>query len=70
MASLLAFPVQFSCPTCKRPCGEDELSECLRCGQRYCSNDDWTCQCDRDAVEILERGNHDEGLPVLENIGR
>jgi hypothetical protein len=54
-ATVLAFPVQFSCPTCSRPCGEDELSDCLRCGQRYCSHDDWTCQCDRDAAEILSR---------------
>lgn len=54
--NLLAFPVQFSCPTCGRACGEDELSECLRCGQQYCERDSWQCQCDRDAAEILQRG--------------
>lgn len=53
--TVLQFPIQLSCPTCGRACGDDELSECLRCGQRYCSNDEWTCQCDRDAVEIAER---------------
>jgi hypothetical protein len=52
---LLQFPIQFSCPTCSRPCGEDELSECLRCGQRYCSQDSWEYQCDRDAAEMQQR---------------
>ena len=56
MATLFAFPVQFSCPTCSRPCCEDDLSECLRCGLRYCQSDSWECQCDRDAAEILSRG--------------
>jgi hypothetical protein len=56
MAKLLAFPVQHSCPSCSRPCGEDELSECLRCGLRYCSNPAcWECQCDRDALEMVQR---------------
>ena len=54
-STVLKFPVRFSCPTCQRPCGEDELSECLRCGQRYCSNDSWDCQCDLDALDMLNR---------------
>ena len=53
--TVLQFAVQHSCPTCGRACGEDELSECLRCGQRYCERDTWECQCDRDAAEIIER---------------
>jgi len=55
MADLLQFPAQHVCPTCNRPCGQDELSECLRCGRQYCKHDDWTCQCDRDAADILSR---------------
>lgn len=55
-AKVLQFPVKHACPTCGRPCGEDELSECLRCGQKYCERDSWECQCDRTAREILLRG--------------
>jgi len=70
-ATLFAFPVQHACPTCNRMCSPEELSECLRCGQQYCSKDSWECECDRMAREIIERGgNHDEGLSVPENIGR
>ena len=55
-ATILDFPVAFTCPTCGRPCAEDELtSECLRCGQQFCGKDDGQCQCDRDAVEMLAR---------------
>jgi hypothetical protein len=51
---VLAFPITNACSNCQRQCGDDELSECLRCGARYCSCS-WQCQCDRDAVEILSR---------------
>jgi len=54
-SNLLDFPVQHSCPTCNRVCSEEDLSECLRCGQQYCSKDSWECACDREADEILER---------------
>ncbi len=56
MATLLAFPVQHACPTCKRMCSPEELSECLGCGQQYCSKDSWECDCDRRARDIVERG--------------
>ena len=55
MTNLLMFPTQLTCPTCGRPCGEDELSECLRCGQQYCQRDSWECECDRIAAEIIDR---------------
>jgi hypothetical protein len=55
MAKLLAFPVQHVCPTCNRPCSDEDLSECLRCGQQYCSKDSWECDCDRRAQDIIER---------------
>lgn len=62
MSNVLAFPAQLSCPTCGRACGDDELSECLRCGQQYCSGDDWTCQCDRDSTELMQRASRPVGL--------
>ena len=52
---ILAFPVQHSCPKCGRVCSEEDLSDCLRCGQQYCSKDIWECQCNRNADEIVER---------------
>jgi hypothetical protein len=71
MATMLSFPVQHACPTCNRPCSDEDLSECLRCGQQYCSQDSWECDCDRTAREIIERGGtSDEGISVPENIGR
>jgi hypothetical protein len=51
---LLTFPITNPCSNCHRQCGDDELSECVRCGARYCSCS-WECQCDRDAVEIVSR---------------
>jgi hypothetical protein len=54
-ATVVDFQVQTKCPTCGRPCGADELSECLRCGQLYCSNDSWNCGCDTDARESMDR---------------
>jgi hypothetical protein len=59
---ILQFPLErvSTCPTCGRPCGDDELSECLRCGARYCQRDSWECECDRVAREIVERAR-----PVL-----
>jgi len=64
MSNVLAFPVQLACPTCGRPCGEDELSECTRCGQRYCQQDSWDCECDRTAREILARAQR--GFTLIE----
>ncbi len=43
-------------PTCGRACAEEDLSSCLRCGQRYCRYDSWECECDRQAAEMVERG--------------
>ena len=61
--NILQFPVQHACPTCARPCSPEDLSECLRCGQQYCSRDSWECECDRQALEIVERGtDHTRGL--------
>lgn len=56
-AHIIQFPTQHSCPTCGRACAPDELSECLTCGQQYCSRKecDWTCACDRFAVEMVGR---------------
>ncbi len=56
-ATLLQFPVQFACPTCGKPCSEDDLSECLTCGQQYCSHPacDWTCACDHMAADLAQR---------------
>jgi hypothetical protein len=56
LGTLLAFPVQHECPTCKRACSDEDLSECLSCGQKYCQFDSWDCACDRFAREIVERG--------------
>jgi hypothetical protein len=53
--NVLSFPVETSCPSCNRPCSEEDLSECLRCGQQYCSKDSWVCVCDREAEEVMER---------------
>jgi hypothetical protein len=55
LAPVLQFPVQHSCPTCNRACAEDELSECMRCGQQYCRFDSWDCECDRTAREMKQR---------------
>lgn len=54
---LLAFPVQHTCPTCHRACSPEDLSECIRCGQQYCNQDSWDCECDRTAREIVQRGS-------------
>jgi hypothetical protein len=57
-ADVLSFPVQHECPTCHRACAPDDLSECLTCGQKYCSRRgcDWTCACDRFAADVIQRG--------------
>lgn len=54
-SNVIDFPTITSCPTCNRPCSEEDLSECLRCGQQYCSRDTWECACDREADEVVER---------------
>lgn len=54
--NVLSFPIQTECPTCGRACSDEDLSECLRCGQRYCSKDSWECACDREAAEVIDRG--------------
>lgn len=59
---IIAFPVQYKCPTCSRACAEEDLSQCLRCGQRYCRYDSWECICDRDAADMVERGTRRAGL--------
>jgi hypothetical protein len=57
MANVLAFPVKHACPTCEAMCSPDDLSMCLRCGQEYCSQCSWECQCDRDAAEMVQRAD-------------
>lgn len=70
-AKILAFPVTNPCSGCGRQCADDELNECARCGARYCEKPEcWSCQCDRDAIEIVERA-HDvcyriTGAPITE----
>jgi hypothetical protein len=54
--NVVAFPAQTNCPTCGRACSDEDLSECLRCGQQYCSRDSWECECDREAAEVIDRG--------------
>ena len=54
---IVPFPPQHVCPTCNRVCSPEDLSECLTCGQQYCQRNDcdWTCACDRYAVEMYQR---------------
>lgn len=59
---IIDFPVQHKCPTCNRACSEEDLSQCLRCGQRYCRRDDWECECDRDASDMMSRAQTSVGL--------
>jgi hypothetical protein len=70
-ATILDFPVAFACPTCDRPCSEEDLSECLTCDQRYCSKDDWRCECDRIAAEIVSRAQQSPSFleRVLRRLG-
>ena len=70
-AKVLAFPVQHNCPTCERMCSPEDLSMCLRCGAQYCLNPAcWECQCDRDALEMMERAVEQKyrltGEPIAE----
>lgn len=53
-AKVIAFPVQTACDTCGRPCGPDQLSTCLTCGDKMCGNCD-KCRCDRLAADLFER---------------
>lgn len=64
-SNVLAFPAQTICPTCERACSEEDLSECLRCGQQYCSEDSWECECDRQATEIVDRARRAPSLKRL-----
>jgi hypothetical protein len=70
MAKVLAFPVQHNCPSCKQMCSPEDLSECLRCGALYCSQCSWECECDRQALEIVERAMEQKyrrtGEPIAE----
>jgi len=53
-SKVLPFIASVVCSNCGRACGDDELSECLRCGERYCECS-WDCVCDQTAREIMER---------------
>jgi hypothetical protein len=50
-AAVLNFPAAVTCQSCGRPCGEDELSECYACGDKFCgsarTNCKSICSCDR-----------------------
>lgn len=54
-AKILSFPVTNPCSVCGQQFDADELSGCLRCGAAYCRHCEWECQCDRDALEIVQR---------------
>lgn len=55
-AKVLTFPITNPCSGCGRQCGDDELSECLRCGHRYCKQAGCeVCACDRFALEMAQR---------------
>src|SRR4029077_8669496 len=54
---------QLSCSNCGRVCGDDELNECLRCGEQYCERAAcWECSCDREATEIVQRAQRSAGV--------
>jgi hypothetical protein len=56
MTTVLSFPVTNPCSGCGRQCADDEMSECLRCGHRYCKRHGCeVCACDRTAVELAQR---------------
>lgn len=57
MSVVVSFPSGFKCPSCNRSVSEEDLSECLTCGQKYCSSKecDWSCGCDRVAADIALR---------------
>jgi hypothetical protein len=63
--TILAFPVQHTCPTCGRACSPEDLSECLRCGQQYCRHDSWECDCDRAAQELVQRATTSDGTSAF-----
>jgi hypothetical protein len=64
MAKVLTFPEEkiHRCPTCERACSADDLSECLGCGQQYCSKCSWECACDRAAADMQRRLPEPDGL--------
>jgi hypothetical protein len=66
-AKILAFPTTNPCSGCGRQCADDELSQCLRRGARYCERAEcWECQCDRDALEMVQRAHLLTGPPIQE----
>jgi len=52
--AVVPFPVQTACQICKRPCTDEDLSECTTCGNRMCGRCAW-CSCDTMALEIADR---------------
>ncbi len=48
-AKIIPFPISTICPTCHRPCSDNELSGCMTCGAKYCKHDKWTCECDTES---------------------
>ena len=58
-SNVLAFPPKMVCPSCQRPCSEDDLSECTTCGGLYCGRASnqcpSQCSCDRLAIDLAER---------------
>jgi hypothetical protein len=51
--AVIAFPAQTACPVCKRPCGEDELSSCYTCHDKFCQHCS-ECSCDRLAAMVAD----------------
>lgn len=47
-------PIHGACPVCKRPCSDEDLSECNRCGDKMCRRCSW-CSCDAAALDLLDR---------------
>jgi hypothetical protein len=52
-ATVIAFPVQTACPVCHRACGEDELSYCYTCEDKFCRHCS-ECSCDRVGAELAD----------------
>ena len=66
-ATILEFPVQTQCDSCKRPCGEDELAECYECGTKMCGQCH-ICKCDLFAADLLARINELKPPSLLRRI--
>ena len=57
-ATVIEMPATLRCDSCGRACGDDELSTCDWCGERFCgsakSNCKSECVCDRFAAHVAQ----------------